>query len=146
MPVVDDSININRSRSEVFAFATDPENIPLYSSNLIEFEQVTEGPVGKGTRNRGSVKVAGKRIDFIAEVVEFDDGRRVASRSVESPIPFELDVTYEDADDGTRVSWHQESPGFKGFFGKLADPLVNRMYAKDVRSNLEKLKELLEAE
>ncbi len=146
MPVVDDSININRPRSEVFAFATDPENIPLYSSNLIEFEQVTEGPVGKGTRNRGSVKVAGKRIDFTVEVVEFDDGRRLASRSVESPIPFELDVTYEDADDGTRVSWHQESPGFKGFFGKLADPLVNRMYAKDVRSNLENLKELLEAE
>ena len=52
MPVVDDSININRPRSEVFAFATDPENIPLYSSNLIEFEQVTEGPVAKGTRNR----------------------------------------------------------------------------------------------
>ena len=146
MPVVDDSININRPRSEVFAFATDPENIPLYSSNLIEFEQVTEGPVGKGTRNRGSVKVAGKRIDFTVEVVEFDEGRRLASRSVESPIPFELDVSYEDADGGTRVSWHQESPGFKGFFGKLTDPLVNRMYAKDVRSNLEKLKDLLEAD
>ena len=146
MPVVDDSIIINRARSEVFAFAIDPENIPLYSSNLIEFEQVTDGPVGKGTRNRGSVKVAGKRIDFTTEVVEFDEGGRVASRSVESPIPFELDVTYEDADGGTRVSWHQESPGFGGFFGKLTDSLVNRMYAKDVRSNLENLKELLEAE
>lgn len=33
-----------------------------------------------------------------------------------------------------------------GFFGELTDPLVNRMYAKDVHSNLEKLKELLEAE
>ena len=90
--------------------------------------------------------MAGKRIDFTTEVVEFNEGRRLASRSVESPIPFELDVTYEDADGGTRVSWHQESPGFRGFFGKLADPLVNRMYAKDVRSNLEKLKDLLEAE
>ena len=70
MPVVDDSISINRPRSEVFVFAIDPENIPLYSSNLIEYEQVTEGPVGKGTRNRGSVKVAGKRIDFTVEVVE----------------------------------------------------------------------------
>ena len=118
----------------------------MYSSNLIEFEQVTDGPVGKGTRNRGSVKVAGKRIDFTTEVVEFDEGGRVASRSVESPIPFELDVTYEDADGGTRVSWHQESPGFGGFFGKLTDSLVTRMSAKDVRSNLETLKELLEAE
>jgi hypothetical protein len=31
-----------------------------------------------------------------------------------------------------------------GFFGKLADPLVTRMYAKDVKSNLEKLKDLVE--
>ena len=146
MPVVDDSIMINRPRGEVFAFAIDPENIPVYSSNLIEFEQVTEGPVGKGTRNRGSVKVVGKRIDFTVEVVDFNDGHRVASRSIESPIPFELDVTYEDTAGGTKVSWHQESPGFGGFFGKLTDPLVNRMYAKDVRSNLEKLKELLEAD
>ena len=146
MPVVDDSIIINRPRNVVFAFATDPESIPLYSSNLIEFEQVTEGPVGKGTRNRGSVKVAGKRIDFLSEVVEFEEGGRLGSRSIESPIPFELDLTYEDAEGGTKVSWHQESPGFGGFFGKLTDPLVNRMYAKDVRSNLEKLKEILEDE
>lgn len=146
MPVVDDSIVINRPRSEVFTFATDPENIPLYSSNLIEFEQVSEGPLGIGTQNRGSVKVAGKRIDFLTEVVEFDDGRRWASRSIESPVPFELDITYEDADGGTRISWHQEMPGFGGFFGKLTDPVVNRMYSKDVHSNLEKLKELLEAE
>ena len=146
MPVVDESIIINRPRSEVFAFGTDPENVPLYSSNMIEYEQVTEGPVGKGTRNRGSAKLAGKRIDFILEVVEFDEGGHMASRSIESPFPFELDVTYEDADDGTRILWHQESPVFGGFFGKLADPLVTRMYAKDVRSNLEKLKVLLEAE
>ncbi len=146
MPVVDDSIIINRPRSEVFSFATDPNNIPLYSSNMIEYEQVTEGPIDVGTRNRGSVKVAGKRIDFITEVVQFEEGGRLASRSVESQVPFELDVTYEDAGDGTKVSWHQESPSFGGFFRKLADPLVNRMYAKDVHSNLENLKELLEAE
>ncbi len=104
MPVVDESIIINRPRSEVFAFAIDPENIPVYSSNLIEFEQVTEGPVGKGTVNRGSVKVVGKRIDFTTEVVEFVEGERAASRSIESPIPFELDITYEDAGGGTKVS------------------------------------------
>ncbi len=146
MPVVDDSIIINRPRSEVFAFTADPNNIPLYSSNMIEYEQVTEGPMGVGTRDRGAVKVAGKRIDFIDEVVKFEEGERFASRSVESQVPFELDVTYEDAGDGTKVSWHQESPSFGGFFGRLADPLVNRMYAKDVHANLENLKELLEAE
>ena len=32
----------------------------------------------------------------------------------------------------------------EGILGKLADPIVTRMYARDVRSNLAKLKELLE--
>lgn len=42
------------------------------------------------------------------------------------------------------MTWHQESETFRGFFGMLADPLVTRIYAKDVRSNLEKLTELLD--
>jgi uncharacterized membrane protein len=146
MPVVDESIVINRSRSEVFAFATDPENVPLYNSNMISFEQLTEGPVGKGTRNHGMVRVVGKTIEWTTEVTEFEQDGRLMSRSVESPVGFELDIKYEDADGGTKVTWHQESETFGGFFGKLADPLVNRMYSKDVRSNLEKLKELVEAQ
>jgi hypothetical protein len=146
MPIVDESIVINRPREEVFAFAIDPANVALYSSNLIEFKQLTPGPVQKGTKDAGAVKVAGKRIDWTTEVVEFEQGRRSVSRSLESPIAFEIDLTYEDAEGGTKVMWHQETDTFGGFFGKLADPLVTRMYSKDVRSNLEKLKELLEAE
>lgn len=146
MPVIDESIVIDRGRSEVFAFATDPDNVPLFNSNMISFEQLTEGPVGKGTRNRGSVRVVGKTIEWVTEVTEFEPDRRYVSRSVESPVGFELDIKYEDANGGTKVTWHQESDTYGGFFGKLADPLVTRMYGKDVRSNLEKLKELIEAQ
>lgn len=146
MPVIDESIVIDRGRSEVFAFATDPENVPLFNSNMISFEQMTEGPVGQGTRNHGMVRVAGRTIEWTTEVTEFEQDRRLMSRSVESPVDFELDINYEDADGGTKVTWHQESETYGGFFGKLADPLVTRMYAKDVRSNLAKLKELVEAQ
>ena len=146
MPVVDESIVIDRGRSEVFAFATDPVNVPLFNSNMISFEQLTEGPVGKGTRNHGMVRVVGRTIEWTTEVTEFEQDRRVISKSVESPVGFGLEITYEDANGGTKVRWHQDSETYGGFFGKLADPLVTRMYAKDVRSNLEKLKELVEAQ
>ena len=146
MPVVDDSIIINRPRDQVFAYAVDPTNVPLYSSSLIEFKQVTPGPVQKGTRNEGAIKVAGKRIDFTNEVVEFEEGRHWLARTIDSPFPVDLEVTYEDVESGTKVTWHEEAEGLGSFFGKLADPLVARMRAKDVRSNLAQLKELLEAE
>lgn len=145
MPTVEETIVIDRPRGEVFAFATDPANVPVYSSNLAEFEKTSDGPVSKGTTYRGVAKVAGRSLAWTSEVAEFEEGRHYVNRSVESPMAWEIDIAYEDAADGTRVTWHQDTADFGGFFGKLADPLVTRMYAKDVRSNLENLKELLEA-
>lgn len=56
------------------------------------------------------------------------------------------ETRFEDANGGTRFTFHQEAEIPGGFFGKLADPLAARLFAKDIRSNLEKLKELLEAQ
>jgi uncharacterized membrane protein len=145
MPTVEETILIDRPRGEVFAYATDPVNVPVYSSNLMEFEKTSEGPVDKGTTYRGLAKVAGKSLAWTSEVAEFEEGRHWVNRSIESPMAWEIDVAYEDAEGGTRITWRQDSADSGGFFGKLTDPLVTRMYAKDVRSNLENLKELLEA-
>ncbi|MCP4248352.1 MAG: hypothetical protein GY778_14995, partial [bacterium] len=90
-------------------------------------------------------KVAGKSLKWTSEVAEFEEGRRVVNRSIESPMSWEMQVSYKDDAGDTLVHWRQETDGYGGFFGKLTDPLVTRMYAKDVKSNLEKLKELLEA-
>jgi len=145
MPTVEEFLVIKRPRTEVFAFASDPANVPLYNSNLVEYEKTSEGPVTKGTTYRGLIRVAGKSIPWTSELVEFEEGHRSVNRSIESPMAWEIESTYEDFDGGTKVTFHQETAAFGGFFGRLADPLVTRMYARDVRSNLEKLKELLEA-
>ena len=42
------------------------------------------------------------------------------------------------------MSWHQEMESFKGVF-KFADGIVLKLYSRDVRSNLEKAKTLLES-
>ena len=145
MPVVEESIIINRPRGEVWAFAIDPENVPLYNSNLVEFEKTSDGPVGKGTTYRGIARVVGRNLSWTSEITEFDEGTRAVNSSIEAPFAWTLETNYEDSGDGTKLNWRQETESFSGFFGKLTDPLVTRMYAKDVRSNLEKLKELLEA-
>jgi hypothetical protein len=41
---------------------------------------------------------------------------------------------------------HQELAPFEGFFSKPADPLVIRVYSRDVKGNLEKLEDILESE
>lgn len=148
MPTIHETITIDRPRDEVWDFMSDPDNIPVYNSNISEFAQESPGERAKGTRDRGTVRVAGKRLDFVTEITEYEPGVRQVTRSVEAPMDmaWTLEMSMEDAGEGrTTVTFHQEVDQLGGFFGKLGDALVTRMYSKDVRANLEKAKEILEA-
>lgn len=142
VPRIEETIHIDRPVGDVFVFATDPANQTLIASNLIAFDM--DGPMRKGARAEGVVKVAGRRVEWTSEVVEFEQDRKVEIRSVESPMAFHITWTYEPDGDGTRVDFVQEVPSIGGFFGRMSDPLVTKMYARDVRANLGNLKTLLE--
>lgn len=139
-------IVIDRPLAEVWDYTSDPDNVATFNTSVIEYAQLSEGPRGIGTRDRGTVKVAGKRIDFEQEVVDYKERERAVFRSVEAPMGMEWELTwrFEEAGDGaTRVVFHQEA-ALGGFFGRLGDAIVEKLYGKDVRASLENLKTLLE--
>lgn len=145
MPVIHESIRINRPVQDVFAFATKPENTLLYSSNMLSYEP--DGPLAKGARIKGASKVAGRQVDWVTEVIEWDPSRTYMLRSLEAPMGFTVEWKFEDVSNSeTEVTFHQEVDELGGFFGKLGDALVTRMYSRDVKSNLTHLRELLEDE
>lgn len=147
MPTIDDSIVIDRPRDEVYDYMIDPANVPVYNANIIEYEQVSPGDRGKGTRDRGTVKVAGRKLDFVQEITEQEPGERIVFRSLEAPMNMTWTLEYRLEDEGegrTRMMFHQEA-SLGGFFGKLGDALVVKMYSRDTRANLENLKAILEA-
>ena len=144
MLTVEESIVINRPRMEVWEFMTDPDNVPVYSSNIVEYEMVSGEKHEVGRVCRGVVKVAGRRLELTDEMVEVEPGRGGKLVSKDATIPYTLSVNYVDEGDGTKVTWHQEVESLKGFF-KFADPIVMKLYARDVRSNLEKAKTILES-
>jgi uncharacterized membrane protein len=145
MPVIEESIEIGRPCEEVFTYATDAENFTLDQSNLVEYDQETAGERDKGARDRGLARVAGKKIDFTQEIVEWEPPRRAVMRSLEAPMSWELEMRFEVLGPSrTRMTMHQEVGELGGFFGRLGDAMVTKMYARDVRSNLENLKLLME--
>ncbi len=144
MLTVDESIVINKPRTEVWEFMTDPDNVPLYSSNIVEYELLSGGKHEVGRKCHGVVKVAGRRLELTDDLVEQETGRHAKLVSEDATIPYTLTLDYEDAGDGTTIHWHQEMESLKGVF-KFADPIVLKLYARDVRSNLEKAKTILEA-
>ena len=147
MPVVEDQIEIDRPPREVFDFVSKAENIPLVNSNVMSYEQMEDEPRGKGTRDRGAVRVAGKKVEFVHEVTEWEPGAHLGLRSVEAPMGMSWTIDYRFEDNGaggTIVHFRQDTPSLGGFWGKLGDNLVIKMYRRDNRASLENTKVFLE--
>lgn len=144
MLTVDETIVINKPRAEVWDFMTDPDNVPLYSSNIVEYEMVSGHKDEVGRKCHGVVKVAGRRLELTDELVEHEAGRHAKLVSEDATVPYSLTFDYEGEGDATTIHWHQEMESLKGLF-KFADPIVLKLYARDVRSNLEKAKTILES-
>ena len=145
MATIEESIVIERKREDIRTFMRDTENQMVWQSNLIELSKLDDGDPRVGTRYRGVVKVAGRRVEWTAEIVEWDDLAFYTLRTTEASIGFKMRYEFDKAPEGTKVTLHQEIDPFGGFFGKMADPLVTRMYARDVKANLEKLKDVAES-
>lgn len=143
MPRSEATIHIERGPDEVWAFIADPDNLPVWNTALVTAE--SDGPMEKGAKISGQVKFLGKKIDYVNEVTEFDSPRRTEYRSVESPFPWHGGTILEQDGNGTKVTAFLESENIRGFFGKLGDPIVAKMYGRQMRSDLENLKEILES-
>ena len=78
MPVVEESVVIARPPQEVFDFVSKFQNVAVFDSSVTSSEQVGDGPLGVGTRGRGTSKVMGRQFDWTVEVTEFDPPRRFA--------------------------------------------------------------------
>jgi uncharacterized protein YndB with AHSA1/START domain len=137
------SVVINRPIEEVFAFATEPENEPLWQSTSLETEQTSEGSVGVGTTFRNTSKFLGRRIDSTYEVTENEPPRRQCLRITSGPIPGSGCYLFEPAEGGTRFTQTFEAE-IGGFF-KLAEPLVGRAIRRQMDADMATLKDLLEA-
>lgn len=145
MPEIEESIVIARPREEVYEFMTAVASVPLYSSNIIEYQLVSGKERTLGAVAKGASKVAGRRLEWTTTLREIDDGKRTLIASTESKIPFTIELRFEDDPEGTKVTFTQHTDSFGGFFGKLTEPVVEKLYARDVRGNLEKAKLLLES-
>src|SRR6478672_6722434 len=132
MLTVEESVVIDKPRGEVFDFFATPDNIA-----------VSGGAHDIGREAKFAVKVVGVRLEYTDELVEFVENERLKTSSKEGRIPYSITLTFADDGTGTKVSWRQEVESLGGVF-KFGDGLVIKMYSKDVRSNLEKAKALLE--
>jgi uncharacterized protein YndB with AHSA1/START domain len=134
-------VEVARPVHEVFAYVTDPANLPEWQETE-RVEQLTPGAVAAGTRFREVHQVLGRRLESISEVSAYEPERRFDLRIVSLPARVADRWTFEAIPGGTRVHFMTE--------GRARTPFrpVERMLAgvleRRRRENHARLKRALE--
>ncbi|HSE07547.1 MAG TPA: SRPBCC family protein [Nocardioidaceae bacterium] len=137
------SIEIERPREEVAAFAGDPGNATSWYENIKSVEWETEPPVAVGSRMAFVAQFLGRRLAYTYEVLELVPGERLVMSTAQGPFPMTTTYTWEDtAAGGTRMTLR--NAGEPSGFAKIGAPMMARAMRRANEKDLERLKTLLE--
>jgi uncharacterized protein YndB with AHSA1/START domain len=134
---------IPRPRSEVAAYAADPDNTTSWYSNIKAVEWETPRPLAVGSRLAFIATFLGRRLSYTYEIRELVPGERLIMSTAQGPFPMETTYTWQDAgDDATRMTLRNrgEPSGFK----KIAAPVMARAMQRAMTKDLERLSAILQ--
>jgi uncharacterized membrane protein len=137
-------VEIARPRTEVSAFAADPDNATTWYENIKSVEWRTSPPLDVGSQIEFVATFLGRRLAYTYEVVEHSPGERFVMRTADGPFPMETTYTWQDAPGGgTRMTLR--NAGRPAGFGKIAAPVMARAMRRANTKDLRRLKTILEA-
>ena len=135
------SVQLARPVDQVFAFLADPRNLPTWQSDLIEIEQLTEGPLSAGSHIREVRRMGQRQSENRAEVQVFEPNQRLVLKTTTQP---QVTVSYWlEADNGQTRLKYQFVMLTTGIM-RLLEPLIAGAIKKQSDQDFEKLKHLLE--
>ncbi len=144
MTTVETSVLIDRPIEDVFAFVTDPNNVAQWAGPVVESKMTSDGPVGLGTTSSRITQFLGRNMEATYEITEYEPSRRYADKMTSGPAPINSRISFDSVNGGTKVTIQGELEG-AGFF-KLAEPLMARMAKRQLATDAQTLKDLLEAQ
>ena len=131
-------IEIRRPRDEVAAYSADPANAPKWYGNIESAERTGDQQVAFVAR------FLGKRLAYTYAIREHVPGERLVMSTAEGPFPMETTYEWSDAPGGgTRMTLRNR--GRPAGFSRLAAPFMARAVRRANRSDLDRLKRILEA-
>lgn len=136
------TLHLNRPVDQVFAFLADYQNLSTWQSDLIENEQLTEGPLRVGTRFREVRRTGPGKSEIQGEITDFEPNKRFSTRTSTKP---QVTVSYslEGENGGTRLNY--KFVMLTSGIMRLLEPLITGPMKKDTESDFQKLKHILES-
>lgn len=138
------SLEIERPRRAVAAFASDPDNTPAWYVNIRSIEWETEPPMTVGSRMRFVAHFLGRRLAYTYEVVSHVPDEILVMRTHEGPFPMQTEYQWGDTPTGgTRMTLR--NTGMPAGFARITAPLMVAAMKRANRKDLELLKRILES-
>jgi uncharacterized membrane protein len=137
-------IEIARPRSEVAAYACDPDNATAWYENIevVEWKSPKQA-VAVGSRFAFVAKFLGRHLAYTYEVRELVPAERFVMSTAEGPFPMETTYSWEDAPDGaTRMALRNR--GEPSGFARVSAPMMAAAMRRANRKDLRRLKQILE--
>ena len=135
------SEEIFRPPEEVFRFAGDYANDPVWRAGVTEMVYDGGASAAVGTRTRETMRSLGRTAVTVAEITEHS-GSRTAFRSVSGPVACEGSREFIGTPGGTRFSYSL-SLRPEGFLGMI-EPILELVFQRRVRGDMRRLKNHLE--
>jgi carbon monoxide dehydrogenase subunit G len=134
----ENTIRIDRTVAEVFAFLSDFEHIPKWNYYVLEVRQLFDNPIGAGTTYH-QVRKSDEQ-DF--RIIEFQPNHTVAVKTLPQSSPsFERKFILHEEGDTTRLKDEWKLDTVRPV---ILERLAGGRVKSAVAENLAKLKELLE--
>jgi uncharacterized membrane protein len=141
---VEGSIDIEKPLGDVFAYLSDVGNYPEWMAHVLEVRQDTPGAPHEGERFVVVIKSVGRRFETPYERTTYEAGRGYTDRAVGGPVPDQRwHATFQEVPGGTRVTRAVDARP-DGLL-KLLEPVQKRAAGRQLRKDLQTLKDLLEA-
>jgi dehydrogenase/reductase SDR family protein 12 len=137
------SIDIAQSRSRVFAFVSDLDNLPKIQSDVVQSTVLDPGTVHAGTRFEEVVKIGPRRVTARCVVTEYEPESRMAFQGESKVVNYESRFLVEPAGEGSRVTIEGMAE-LRGVW-RLMQPLLAADVRKGVKHELSAIKRHTEA-
>lgn len=112
MPVdVVTELEIARPVEEVAAFATNPDNAPIWYENIKSTEWKSAPPLAVGSRVAFVAQFLGRRLAYTYEIIELEPGKKLVMRTAEGPFPMETTYTWQSDGNNTRMTLFERGSG-----------------------------------
>jgi uncharacterized membrane protein len=135
---LEESVEINRPVEEVFKYVSDVDNYPQWMAHVLEVRKQ------QSERFVVAIKSVGRRFETPYERTSYEADRRYTDRAVGGPVPNQRwHSAFHEVPGGTRFTRAVDVES--GGLLKLLEPLQKRAAERQLKKDLQTLKQVVEA-